>query len=114
MIPSIHMIKQTLKTSVLRLLARPRKKENHAILNRLARLLVLPSPTQSSPHFFLQRNCGIDLLLLQIMRKSCPVLVCLGTKKVKGMMDAYYKRVVSRRCNLLRPRKISRPVRLAR
>lgn len=95
------------------LLARPRRKERHAILNRLVRLLVLPSPTQSSPFFFLQRNCGIDLLLLQIMRKSCPVLVCLGTKKVKGM-DAYYKKVVSRRCNLLRPRKISRPVRLAR
>ena len=90
------------------------RKERHAILNRLARLLVLPSPTQSSPLFFLQRNCDIDLLLLQIMRKSCPVLVCLGTKKVKGMMDAYYKRVVSGRCNLLRPRKISRPVRLAR
>ena len=96
------------------LLASPRRKERHAILNRLARLLVLPSPTQSSSLFFLQRNCGIDLLLLQMMRKSCPVLVCLGMKKVKGIMDAYYKKVVSRRCNLLRPRKISRPVRLAR
>ena len=27
------------------------RKERHAILNRLARLLVLPSPTQSSPLF---------------------------------------------------------------